>query len=136
MAETTQCDAAFAKHDYMLKQHDDILTEMRGVPQILAGLKEALAQLNVTISTINNTTQSRTQCEQKHMALDALRLEQLGQVHRRLDEHDTIEGTVDELKKTVDEMKGVVKFLKWAIPVAVSISPAIASLVIHLQGKH
>lgn len=136
------CEKAFQKHDYMLESHDEQLIALRGVPQTLESLNLTLASINLTIKGLNENAQTKTACSSTHTALETLRAEQLRQIRESQTDQGKrigdIEKTADTTKIEIDEIRGVMKFLKWGIPVAVAISPAIASIVMHLQSaaKH
>ena len=127
------CEQAFELHSHMLEQHDKALAQFASIPEIINGLKFSLDRLNDTIDRLEEKAQTQMACKATHAALDALRVEQLGTVRDTIQSQGksifALEKKVDSNEKEIDELRGAVRFLKWAIPVLVSISVACAKLI-------
>ena len=133
------CGDAFALHDFQLKQHAETLQKLDGVPAALNALNEAIARINQTMDRIDAKAQTQAACVETHRALETLRSEQLVVLRKNIQDNAEEVEAHDALIKTntdeISEIRGVLKFLKWAIPIAVTLSPGIATLVLKLFGK-
>ena len=82
---------------------------------------------------------NETLFEDTHRSLETLRAEQLVVLRKNIqDNTDAIDDHTEQIKDNTDEIseiRGVLKFLKWAIPIAVAISPGIATVAIKIFGK-
>ena len=133
------CGDAFALHDFQIKQHTDALQKLDGVPAALTALNESIARMNQTMDRIEDRAQTQAACAETHRSLETLRAEQLVVIRRNIqDNADAIDAHTEQIKDNTDEIseiRGVLKFLKWAIPIAVAISPGIATVAIKIFGK-
>lgn len=139
MMPPENCGDAFALHDFQIKQHTETLQKLNDVPAALKALNESIARINQTMDRIDAKAQTQAACAETHRALETLRAEQLAVVRKNIQDHtDAIGDHTDQIKSNTDEIseiRGVLKFLKWSIPVAVAISPGIATVVLKLFGK-
>ena len=133
------CTDSFALHDYQLQQHSDALQKLDGVPAALKALHESIARVNQTMDRIDAKAQTQAACAETHRALETLRAEQLVVLRKNIQENaEAIDDHTEQIKDNTDEIseiRGVLKFLKWSIPVAVAISPGIATVVLKIFGK-
>lgn len=133
------CSEAFVLHDFQIKQHSEALQRFETIPATLIALNEAVARINTTMDRIEERSQTRSACMETHRALEILRAEQLIVIRKNIEEHAGSLDAQDKLIKVntdeISEIRGVLKFLKWAIPVAVTISPGIAMVVLKVLGK-
>lgn len=133
------CNDAFALHDFQIKQHGESLQKLNDVPVALAALTDAVARINQTMDRIEARSQTQSACAETHRSLETLRAEQLVVIRKNIqDNADAIDAHADQIKDNTDEIseiRGVLKFLKWAIPIAVAISPGIATVAIKIFGK-
>ena len=133
------CGDAFALHDFQIKQHAEALQKLDGVPAALAALNESIARINQTMDRIDAKAQTQSACIETHRALETLRAEQLVVIRKNIQENsEAIDDHTEQIKDNTDEIseiRGVLKFLKWSIPVAVAISPGIATVVLKIFGK-
>jgi len=127
------CEQAFELHSHMLEQHDKALAQFASIPEIINGLKFSLDRLNDTIDRLEEKAQTQMACKATHDALNSLRGEQLGTIRDTISTQGksiaALEKKVDANAKEIDELRGAVRFLKWAIPVLVTISIACAKLI-------
>ena len=133
------CGDAFALHDFQIKQHTEALQRLDEVPAALKALNESIARINQTMDRIDAKAQTQAACAETHRALETLRAEQLVVIRKNIQQNaDAIDDHTEQIKDNTDEIseiRGVLKFLKWAIPIAVTLSPGIATLVLKLFGK-
>lgn len=133
------CGDAFALHDFQIKQHTESLQKLDGVPAALTALNESIARINQTMDRIDAKAQTQAACVETHRALETLRAEQLVVIRKNIQENaeaiDEHTGLIKDNTDEISEIRGVLKFLKWAIPIAVAISPGIATVAIKIFGK-
>lgn len=133
------CSEAFVLHDFQIKQHSEALQRFETIPATLIALNEAVARINLTMDRIEERSQTRSACAETHRALEILRAEQLVVIRKNIQENVEAIDIHNRLIKVntdeISEIRGVLKFLKWAIPVAVTISPGIATVVMKLLEK-
>lgn len=144
------CEKAYALHNHQLAQHTEALAKLDGVPQALQGLTDAVARINRTMDRLDEKAQTKDACTAVHKALETLRAEQLITLRKnitentdRLDEREEQRKLDDvahekrhkDAETELNEIRGALKFLKFVIPLAIAISPAIAAVVLHMYGR-
>lgn len=127
------CAGKIELHTHMLNQHEMTLQQFSSIPEIISSLKLSLDRLNATIERLEEKVQTQSQCKAIHDSLDKLRAEQLMQI--RSDNNNmgvkitALETKVCTLEAECNTARGSILFLKWSIPVLVSISIVAAKLI-------
>ena len=127
------CEQAFELHSHMLEQHDKALAQFASIPEIINGLKFSIDRLNDTIDRLEEKVQTQAACRATHDALNSLRHEQLATIRSAIVVCEEKLAKMDERGVLAaadrDEMRGAILFLKWSVPVLVTISIAAAKII-------